>query len=243
MCPECVPPPLLSCGRSPPRSAGRPPESEWMDMPGTTTGERPEMPAPPLIAGMTAWPSPPRFPSKDPSPRTPLRAAMCASSSSIAFCALHHLLACIAMPFSLNGPAPHAVHTYVLGAALVGSPPPPAPPAPSLGAGTCPVILACMSRVDRSGSAMGVGTMFGSAVGLPAAKVHHRLMCMRMPLVLKGPLSHAEQYKIFSPAAFSSSSAISLDSYAPRHARPTRAGATLTNAGSPEQHAFTVLLG
>ena len=55
------------------------------------------------------------------------------------------------------------------------------------------MILAVVSLVDLSGSEMAVGTMFGSAVGLPAAKVHHLLMCIRMPFVLKGPLSHALQ--------------------------------------------------
>ena len=100
------------------------------------------------------------------------------------------------MPFSLNGPAPHAEHTNVLSAALwfgmsrlplwFGS------LAVPLGA-RCAVILTAASLVDLSGSATAVGTMFGSAVGLPAAKVHHLLMCIRIPFVLKGPLSHALQ--------------------------------------------------
>ena len=55
------------------------------------------------------------------------------------------------------------------------------------------MILRFVSLVDLSGSATAVGTMSGFAVGLPAAKVHHLLMCIRMPLVLKGPLSHALQ--------------------------------------------------
>ena len=99
------------------------------------------------------------------------------------------------MPFSLNGPAPHAEHTNVLTAALwFGSSGLPLWFKWGVSLGTrCAVILRFVSLVDLSGSATAVGTMSGFAVGLPAAKVHHLLMCIRMPLVLKGPLSHALQ--------------------------------------------------
>ena len=87
------------------------------------------------------------------------------------------------------------------------------------------------------------GTRPSCSLAFPGAYAHHREMCMRIPLVLNGPPRHASQYSTFSPCSRSSRAAKSGLSAAPRHARPTRPGATFTNAGSPLQHAFTVLLG
>ena len=162
----------------------------------------------------------------------------------------------MAAPFSLNGPAPQSTHVIVFGSVFAAAsslffgadPPslsPPLGPAPDFPVARRAAALRAAARSAAAAalSVTALGVTPSSPRALPLANTHQREMCMRMPLVLKGPPRHASQYSTFSPCSRSSCAARSGDSTAPRHARPTRPGATFTNAGSLEQHALTVLLG
>ena len=106
---------------------------------------------------------------------------------------MHHRLACIAMPFSLNGPAPHAEHTNDLSAGFwFGSLRLPGAPSAGDEAGARrAVILAVVSLVDLSGSATAVGTMFRVRGGLtrgegaPPADVHSHALGVEGPVVAR----------------------------------------------------------
>mmetsp|Transcript_8467 Transcript_8467/g.28308 ORF Transcript_8467/g.28308 Transcript_8467/m.28308 type:complete len:303 (+) Transcript_8467:1047-1955(+) len=159
----------------------------------------------------------------------------------------------MANPFSLNGPALHWSHRIVRGSRC-GSVhffrlflDPSSPSSPWFVLATIRSIARALDFAKSAAAATlsvtALGTTPSSPRALPFANAHHREMCMRMPFVLNGPPRQASQYKTFSPCSRSSWAARSGDSMAPRHASPTRPGATFTNAGSPEQHAFTVFEG
>ena len=143
--------------------------------------------------------------------------------------ALHHLLECMAAPFSLNGPAPQSAHVIVLGSragsscrfAVVT----PLGPAPALPAGSDTSPRAASVEV-RGGSHLvrdrpGRDALVPARVAL-GERAHQREMCMPHALgVGTGRRGKSSQYSTFSPCSRSSCAARSA-SLSPRRGTPGR---------------------
>mmetsp|Transcript_8522 Transcript_8522/g.35645 ORF Transcript_8522/g.35645 Transcript_8522/m.35645 type:complete len:251 (-) Transcript_8522:837-1589(-) len=161
-------------------------------------------PSPPLPAPRPKPPTPRNRPANPPSsgdPNPPPPESRSLTAALPAPTALHHLLECMAAPFSLNGPAPQSTHVIVLGSRKGSThffaEPPSLPPGPL---SFLPATLCVAARRDAARSAAAaalsvtaLGVTPSSPRALPLANTHHRLMCMRMPLVLNGPPRHASQ--------------------------------------------------